>query len=139
MFFSIHKITSLSLFYPIPTYSAISFPYIRNFHSHIFFEIDVRGYSMTNSCDFQQFLVIEAAKGPNKKRSPLSRASSLFMKLDSIFFSEIRICSSGKRSKRRPDLHPGQHQLRIRIQRGGIRSSGGLRCRLRSRISVCQL
>ena len=37
----------------------------------------------------------------HKKRSPPSRASFLFMKLYSLFFSEIRICSSGKRSKHR--------------------------------------
>ncbi len=63
----------------------------------------------------------------SKKRSPLSRASFLFMKPDSIFFSEIRICSSGKRSKHRPDLHPCQRQLRMHIQHGAERSSGGLR------------
>ena len=62
-----------------------------------------------------------------KKRSPLSRASFLFMKLYSLFFSEIRICSSGKRSKHRPDLLHLQRQHRMHIQHGAERSSGGLR------------
>ena len=62
-----------------------------------------------------------------KKRSPLSRASSLFMKLDSLLFSEIRICSSGKRSMHRPDLLRLQRLHRMRIQHGAERSSGGLR------------
>ena len=63
-----------------------------------------------------------------KKRSPLSRASSLFMKLDSIFFSEIRICSSGKQSRNRHPLHHCRvHQHRMHIQHGAVRSSGGLR------------
>ena len=63
-----------------------------------------------------------------KKRSPLSRASSLFMKLDSIFFSEIRICSSGKQSRNRHPLHHCRvHQHRMHILHGAVRSSGGLR------------
>ena len=63
-----------------------------------------------------------------KKRSPLSRASSLFMKLDSLFFSEIRICSSGKRSMRPGSYRyqPFRYLHRMHIQHGAVRSSGGL-------------
>ena len=65
----------------------------------------------------------------HKRRSPLSRASSLFMKLYSLFFSEIRICSSGKRSMHHPDQLRRQRLHRMHIQRGGKRSSGELRRR----------
>ena len=43
--------------------------------------------------------------------------------------SQIRICSSGKQSRNHPDqrLRCLQHQRRMHIQHGAVRSSGGLR------------
>ena len=56
------------------------------------------------------------------KKEALFRELLFCMKLDSFLFSEIRICSSGKRSKHRPDLRPDQRQLRMHIQHGAVRS-----------------